>query len=41
MAEQILDSVRSKYGAVAQSTLSNDDAGVKAVAEAFATPLRN
>jgi len=35
MAEQILDSVRSKYGAVAQSTLSNDDAGVKAVAEWF------
>ena len=35
MAEQILDSVRSKYGAVAQSTLSNDDARVKAVAEAF------
>jgi SAM-dependent methyltransferase len=35
MAEQILDSVRSKYGAVAESSLSNDDAGVKAVAEAF------
>jgi len=35
MAEQILDSVRSKYGAVAESTLSNNDAGVKAVAEAF------
>lgn len=35
MAEQILDSVRSKYGAVAQSTLSTNDAGVKAVAEAF------
>jgi SAM-dependent methyltransferase len=34
MAE-ILDSVRSKYGAVAQSTLSSNDAGVKAVAEAF------
>src|SRR6201997_5781595 len=34
MAE-ILDSVRSKYGAVAQSTLSGNDAGVKAVAEAF------
>jgi arsenite methyltransferase len=32
---QILDSVRSKYGAVAQSTLSSNDAGVKAVAEAF------
>src|ERR1700712_3719216 len=35
MAQMILDSVRSKYGAVAQSTLSNNDAGVKAVAEAF------
>src|ERR1700729_2109177 len=34
MAE-ILDSVRSKYGAVAQSTLSSKDDGVKAVAEAF------
>ncbi len=34
MAE-ILDSVRSKYGAVAKSTLSSNDAGVKAVAEAF------
>lgn len=35
MAEQILDLVRSKYGAVAESTLSTNDAGVKAVAEAF------
>ena len=35
MAEHILDSVRSKYGAVAQSTLSTNDEGVKAVAEAF------
>jgi hypothetical protein len=35
MAEQILESVKSKYGAVAQSTLSTNDAGVKAVAEAF------
>jgi arsenite methyltransferase len=35
MAEQILDSVKSKYGAVAASSLSNDHAGVKAVAEAF------
>jgi len=34
MAE-ILDSVRSKYGAVAESTLSSNDAGVQAVAEAF------
>jgi arsenite methyltransferase len=32
---EILDSVRSKYGAVAESTLSSNDAGVKAVAEAF------
>jgi arsenite methyltransferase len=32
---EILESVRSKYGAVAQSTLSSNDAGVKAVAEAF------
>ena len=35
MPEQILDSVKSKYGAVAESTLSSDHAGVKAVAEAF------
>jgi SAM-dependent methyltransferase len=35
MAEQLLESVRAKYGAVAESGLSNDDAGVKAVAEAF------
>jgi SAM-dependent methyltransferase len=35
MSEQLLDSVKSKYSAVAQSTLSNDDLGVKAVAEAF------
>jgi len=35
MAEEILDSVRSKYGAVAESTLSSKDAGVKSVAEAF------
>jgi arsenite methyltransferase len=35
MANQILDSVKSKYGAVAESTLSSDHAGVKAVAEAF------
>jgi SAM-dependent methyltransferase len=30
-----MDSVKSKYGAVAESTLSSDHAGVKAVAEAF------
>jgi len=35
MTEQLLDSVKSKYRAVAESTLSNEDAGVKAVAEAF------
>jgi arsenite methyltransferase len=32
---ELLDSVRSKYGAVAESTLSSNDAGVTAVAEAF------
>lgn len=31
----VLESVKSKYGAVAESALSNDDAGVQAVAEAF------
>jgi ubiquinone/menaquinone biosynthesis C-methylase UbiE len=31
----ILDSVKAKYGAVAESALSSNDAGVKAVAEAF------
>jgi arsenite methyltransferase len=35
MTDQVLQSVRSKYGAVAESTLSNDHAGVKAIAEAF------
>src|ERR1700683_4511601 len=35
MSEQLLESVKSKYGAVAESTLSNDHVGVKAVAEAF------
>src|SRR6202161_2084516 len=35
MSEQLLNSVKSKYGAAAESTLSNDHAGVKAVAEAF------
>ena len=35
MSEQLLDSMKSKYGAVAESTLSSDHAGVKAVAEAF------
>ena len=31
----VFDAVRSKYGAVAESTLSSNDGGVKAVAEAF------
>ena len=35
MSEQLLDSVKSNYGAVAESTLTNDHAGVQAVAEAF------
>jgi arsenite methyltransferase len=35
MTEQLIESVKSKYGAVAESTLSSDHAGVKAVAEAF------
>src|SRR5271163_2445907 len=35
MSERLLDSVKSKYGAVAESTLSNNHAGVQAVAEAF------
>lgn len=35
MAEHLLDSVKAKYGAVAESSLSGNHAGVKAVAEAF------
>jgi arsenite methyltransferase len=35
MSEQLLESVKSKYGAVAESSLSNNNAGVQAVAEAF------
>lgn len=35
MTEQLIDSVKAKYGAVAESTLSSEHAGVKAVAEAF------
>jgi SAM-dependent methyltransferase len=35
MSEQLLESVKAKYGAVAESRLSNDHAGVQAVAEAF------
>jgi arsenite methyltransferase len=35
MTEKITDSVRSRYAAVAESPLSNNDAGVQAVAQAF------
>jgi arsenite methyltransferase len=35
MSKQLLDSVKSKYGAVAVSTLSSNHVGVQAVAEAF------
>jgi SAM-dependent methyltransferase len=35
MTEQLMDSVKAKYGAVAESSLSSDHEGVKAVAEAF------
>jgi SAM-dependent methyltransferase len=35
MEKGVLESVKSKYGAVAESSLSNDHAGVQAVAEAF------
>jgi arsenite methyltransferase len=35
IAEKLIDSVRAKYGAVAESTLSTEHAGVRAVAEAF------
>jgi SAM-dependent methyltransferase len=35
MSEKIQDSVKAKYGAIAESSLSSNDAGVKAVAEAF------
>lgn len=35
MSETLLGSVRSRYGAVAESSLSNRHAGVRAVAEAF------
>src|SRR3954447_24185280 len=35
MADQVVDAVKAKYGAVAESDLSNDHAGIKAVAEAF------
>jgi len=39
MAERILESVKSKYAAVAESSLSSENAGVKAVAEAFGYTL--
>jgi arsenite methyltransferase len=35
MSEQLLESVKAKYGAVAGSDLSSENAGVRAVAEAF------
>jgi arsenite methyltransferase len=35
MSEEIVDAVRSKYGAVARSGLSSDHGGVRAVAQAF------
>src|ERR1700760_923847 len=35
MTEQLVDSVKAKYGAVAESSLSSNHEGVKAVAEAF------
>jgi SAM-dependent methyltransferase len=35
MPEQIVDQVRSKYGAAARSGLSGEQAGVRAIAEAF------
>lgn len=35
MSEQLLESVKAKYGAVADSSLSSEHAGVCAVAEAF------
>src|SRR5579884_3495835 len=35
MADRVLDSVKAKYGAVAESALSSEHEGVRAVAEAF------
>src|SRR5437660_1120064 len=35
MADPLIDQVRAQYAAVAQSTLSSDHAGVRAVAQAF------
>ena len=35
MSEQLLDSVKARYGAIAKSELASEKAGVRAVAEAF------
>ena len=35
MSEQLLDSVKARYGAIAESELSSNNDGVRAVAEAF------
>jgi len=35
MSKQLLESVKAKYGAVAESSLSSEHSGVRAVAEAF------
>src|SRR5690348_18255036 len=35
MSDQLLDSVKARYGAIAESELSSNNDGVKAVAEAF------
>lgn len=35
MSNQVIDSVKEKYGAVAESSLSSNHQGIKAVAEAF------
>jgi hypothetical protein len=35
MEMEIVESMKAKYGAVAQSSLSNDHAGVRAVAQAL------
>ena len=35
MSDSIVDAVRAKYGEVAQGPLSTDDAGVRAIAQAF------
>jgi arsenite methyltransferase len=35
MSQQLLDSVKAKYGAIAAATISSENEGVKAVAQAF------